>query len=494
MSSPPPQQRPAPRHSPRDGSDEPHPDRWRALAVTLLVGFMSLLDVTIVNVAVPSIQRGLGASSAQIQWIVSGYALTFGLTLVAGGRLGDVVGRRRMFLVGLVAFTLTSAAAGLAPDARLLVVARLLQGAAAGLLTPQNTGLIQQLFTGAERGRAFGVFGTTVGLSAATGPILGGLILAAFGQDDGWRYVFFVNVPIGVVAMVLAMRLLPRAGPRKGSVHSQIDGVGRCCSVSPCSRCCCRSSRRWPAPASPLWLLALLAPCSVVLRALGAPGHTAGCGAVLDVLLFAQAPGFGWGSCSVDVLLRVRGCLAGAGALPPGRSRVHPAAVRARRHPVRDRLRGRVRAGRAGGRAAGPTGDGVRAVAGGGRLRGDCSGGAAHLAVAPGPLAVGATGGGGGRRWGGDLAEHHDDAGVGAAADGRGGRWRAADRPADRHRGRGGRAGGRLPADPGPGAGVGAGVSAAFTVALAFSLVALVMGLRELRLRPDLGDAAPAHA
>ena len=135
-----------------------------------------------------------------------------------------------MFLVGLVAFTLTSAAAGLAPDARLLVVARLLQGAAAGLLTPQNTGLIQQLFTGAERGRAFGVFGTTVGLSAATGPILGGLILAAFGQDDGWRYVFFVNIPIGVVAMVLAMRLLPGPGRARGRSARRSTASERCCS------------------------------------------------------------------------------------------------------------------------------------------------------------------------------------------------------------------------------------------------------------------------
>src|SRR3954463_12221244 len=189
MSSP--QRDSAPQHS-----SEAHRNRWRALAVTLLVGFMSLLDVTIVNVAVPSIEHGLHASSASIQWIISGYALTFGLTLVAGGRMGDVVGRRRMFLIGLVLFTLPGAAAGLAPDEHLLVVARLLQGAAAGLLTPQNSGLIQQLFRGAERGRAFGLFGTTVGVSAASGPILGGLILAAFGEDDGWRYVFFVNVPI----------------------------------------------------------------------------------------------------------------------------------------------------------------------------------------------------------------------------------------------------------------------------------------------------------
>src|SRR5690349_23410639 len=114
---------------------------WHALCVTLVVGYMALLDVTIVNVAVPSIQTGLGASPQTVQWVVSGYALTFGLTLVAGGRLGDVVGRRRMFLVGLVAFVVTSAAAGAAWNGEAIVVARLLQGAAAGILTPQNTGL-----------------------------------------------------------------------------------------------------------------------------------------------------------------------------------------------------------------------------------------------------------------------------------------------------------------------------------------------------------------
>src|SRR3954453_5877052 len=215
---------PTPRRTER--SRRPHDTRWGALAVTLMVGFMSLLDVTIVNVAGPSMQQGLDASSAAIQWIVSGYALTFGLTLVAGGRLGDVVGRRRMFILGLVGFTVTSAAAGLAPNEHLLVVARLLQGAAAGFLTPQNSGLIQQLFSGEERGRAFGWFGTTVGLSSATGPVLGGLILAAFCESQGWRYVFFVNVPIGVVAMVLAARWLPRADRVTGSVRSQIDGVG----------------------------------------------------------------------------------------------------------------------------------------------------------------------------------------------------------------------------------------------------------------------------
>jgi MFS family permease len=130
------------------------PKRWRALAVTQVAGFMSLLDVSIVNVALPSIQRGLGASAETVQWVVSGYALTFGLALVPAGRLGDTLGRRRMFLIALTAFVVTSALSGAAPTAELLIVARLLQGVAGGMLVPQNSGLIQDLFRGAERGRA----------------------------------------------------------------------------------------------------------------------------------------------------------------------------------------------------------------------------------------------------------------------------------------------------------------------------------------------------
>ncbi|HEX4977359.1 MAG TPA: MFS transporter, partial [Nocardioides sp.] len=149
-----------------DPGYEPDPRRWRILAVTLVIGFMALLDVTIVNVALPSIRRGVDASPADVQWVVSGYALTFGLTLVAGGRLGDAYGRRRMMLIGLAGFIGASAAVGLAPSAGLVIAARLAQGVAAGLLTPQNSGLIQQLFRGPERGRAFGFFGLTVSVSA----------------------------------------------------------------------------------------------------------------------------------------------------------------------------------------------------------------------------------------------------------------------------------------------------------------------------------------
>jgi EmrB/QacA subfamily drug resistance transporter len=205
---------------------EPYPLRWRALAVTQLAGFMSLLDVSIVNVALPSIQQSLGASVAQVQWVVSGYALTFGLVLVAGGRLGDALGRRRMFLGALTAFIATSALCGAAPSAALLVSARLLQGLAAGMLAPQSSGLIQVLFRGTERGRAFGIFGATVGLSTAVGPVLGGLILALAHDQDGWRWVFFVNVPIGLVALVAAWRLVPSRPHSGRPLAGQIDIFG----------------------------------------------------------------------------------------------------------------------------------------------------------------------------------------------------------------------------------------------------------------------------
>ncbi|MCE3554743.1 MFS transporter [Pseudonocardia sp. RS11V-5] len=210
----------------RRGTEEeytPDPRRWRALSVTLAAGFMTLLDVSIVSVALPSIQRGLGTDPAGVLWVVSGYALTFGLALVPAGRLGDAFGRRRMFLIALSAFVAFSALCGAAPTIELLVVARLLQGSAAGSLAPQNSGLIQSLFHGAERGRAFGFFGAVVGISTAAGPIVGGLLLAAFGEPDGWRWIFYVNVPIGVLAVVLAARLLPKA--RTGD-RPHIDWAG----------------------------------------------------------------------------------------------------------------------------------------------------------------------------------------------------------------------------------------------------------------------------
>ena len=201
-----------------------HPKRWHALAVTQVAGFMTLLDVSIVNVALPTIERDLGASPATLQWVVSGYALTFGVALVPAGRLGDLFGRRRMFLIALTSFVLASALTGAAPSTGLLIAARLLQGIAGGCLAPQNSGLVQELFRGAERGRAFGILGATIGLATAAGPILGGLILAAVPGVDGWRWVFYVNVPIGVLALILAAKLVPPSerGPR---VHLDLVGA-----------------------------------------------------------------------------------------------------------------------------------------------------------------------------------------------------------------------------------------------------------------------------
>ena len=205
-------------------ADPPDPTRWRALSVCLVAGFMTLLDVSIVNVALPSIGQGLGAGESALQWVVSGYALAFGLALVPAGRLGDAYGRRNAFLVGLVGFVVASMACGLAPGPGWLVAARLAQGVAGGVVVPQVSGLIQQLFRGAERGRAFGLLGATIGLSTAVGPLLGGLLITLFGTDHGWRAVFFVNLPIGVGAVVLALRLLPRTAT--GGERQDLDPVG----------------------------------------------------------------------------------------------------------------------------------------------------------------------------------------------------------------------------------------------------------------------------
>jgi EmrB/QacA subfamily drug resistance transporter len=279
-----------------DEGDTPDPKRWQALAVTLAAGFMSLLDVSIVNVALPSIQQSLHASAQGVQWVVSGYALAFGLALVAGGRLGDVLGRRRMFLVSLTAFVLTSAAAGAAPTETLLVCARLVQGLSAGMLTPQNSGLIQDLFQGAERGRAFGMLGSTIGISTAAGPVIGGLILAGFGEENGWRWVFYVNVPVGIAALVLTAKLVPRGRRQEGSVRSQID-VGGMALLGLAVLCVMFPIVQSEGGGSPiLWLLVVPGAVfgflfvrweSRVIRRDGVP--------LLDLRLFTRASGFASG-------------------------------------------------------------------------------------------------------------------------------------------------------------------------------------------------------
>jgi len=201
-----------------------HPHRWRALYVGVVASFMTLLDVSVVNVAVPSIDRALDASPADLQWILSGYTLAFGLVLVPAGRLGDIHGRQVLFCAGLALFTAASALSGLAQNSTWLILSRILQGAAAGLVNPQVTGLIQELFQGRERDRPFGTLGAVVGVSTAIGPLLGGLLIQLGGMEHGWRWVFFVNVPVGIVAVLLGRRYLPGPDPhRRGG---RLDPVG----------------------------------------------------------------------------------------------------------------------------------------------------------------------------------------------------------------------------------------------------------------------------
>ncbi|GGO68562.1 MFS transporter [Nonomuraea cavernae] len=198
--------------------------RRRALGICLVAAFMSGLDVSIVNVALPSIRDGLHASAGGLQWIVSGYALTFGLLLIPAGRLGDARGRKTVFLAGVALFTLASATCGLATNMPLLIVSRLVQGIGAGLINPQVSGLIQQMFQGGGRGRAFGALGAAIGLSTAVGPLVGGGLVTAFGHEEGWRWVFLVNLPIGIVLLPLAWKVLP--APETAGRRESLDPVG----------------------------------------------------------------------------------------------------------------------------------------------------------------------------------------------------------------------------------------------------------------------------
>lgn len=175
--------------------------------------------------ALPSIGTVLQADSTQLQLIVSGFVLTFGLALVPFGRLGDQRSRRMLFVVGLSLYTATSILCALAPTAEVLLIARLLQGVAAGIQMPQVLGMAQELFQGKERGRAFGLFGATIGIATAFGPTLGGLLIALGGPTDGWRLIFWINVPLCLIAIALVLWLLPDT--RTPSARAvQLDPVG----------------------------------------------------------------------------------------------------------------------------------------------------------------------------------------------------------------------------------------------------------------------------
>ncbi|MEO6955809.1 MAG: MFS transporter [Antricoccus sp.] len=211
-----------------------HPDlaphAWRTLTVLLIGIVMSLIDASIVNVALPSIRVSLNANEATLSWIVSGYALSYGLALIPAGRLGDKYGHKWIFVGGLALFTLASLACGLAQNDFQLVAARIVQGLAGGIYFPAVTAFIQLLFGGRVRGKAFAVLGAVIGVSTAIGPLVGGLIIQLFGQSNGWRLVFGVNLPIGIVGVILAIAMLPLGREKKDQAESAkrggVDAIG----------------------------------------------------------------------------------------------------------------------------------------------------------------------------------------------------------------------------------------------------------------------------
>ncbi|MBP2320202.1 MFS family permease [Kibdelosporangium banguiense] len=178
--------------------------------ITILLGAaLPILDFFIVNVALPTIDRTLNASASMLELVVAGYGIAYGVLLVLGGRLGDAFGRRRLFMIGLAAFTITSLACGLAPNVGVLVGARIAQGAAAALMLPQVLSTIQATTTGERRSRALGMYGANAGMAMVLGQLLGGLLVAADIAGSSWRPIFLVNVPIGVLGLLLARRNIP---------------------------------------------------------------------------------------------------------------------------------------------------------------------------------------------------------------------------------------------------------------------------------------------
>src|SRR5918997_1588402 len=199
----------------------PQDKKWLALALLALAQFVVVLDASIVNVALPSIGRDLQFSQDDLSWVVNGYTLFFGGFLLLGGRMADLIGRRRLFVAGLILFALASLAGGLATSPGMLIAARAVQGLGAAMLSPAALSLVTVMFTeGAERNKAFGVWGAVAGSGGAAGVLLGGILT----EYAGWEWVLFVNVPIGIAAIMLAPRLLPESR-NAGARHFDIAGA-----------------------------------------------------------------------------------------------------------------------------------------------------------------------------------------------------------------------------------------------------------------------------
>lgn len=199
------------------------PRRWVALTTLLIAAFMNLVDITIVNVALPVLQTSFGASTSQIQWVVAGYILAFSMGLLPFGRWGDIVGRRRVFVIGVSFFTMMSALSGFAPNIETLVAARIFQGIAGAMMMPQVLAIMQNIFPPEERGRAFAYFGLAASMAAVAGPVLGGYLISLDIFGLGWRPIFLINVPVGIAAVVASFRFIPNI---KGNPELTNDRVG----------------------------------------------------------------------------------------------------------------------------------------------------------------------------------------------------------------------------------------------------------------------------
>src|SRR5438445_5944142 len=203
------------------GGTGPDPRRCTALAGLGIAYLMVVLDVSIVNVALPSIQKDLGFSPEDLQWVVSGYSLTFGGFLLLGGRAGDILGRRRLFMVGLVLFAAFSALAALSTSDTMLIVARLLQGGGSAILAPSVFSITMVTFQeGADRSKALGILGAIAGAGAAIGVLLGGVLT----EYAGWEWVFWINVPIGIATLFLVPRFVRES--RVESATRNFDSLG----------------------------------------------------------------------------------------------------------------------------------------------------------------------------------------------------------------------------------------------------------------------------
>src|SRR4051812_9522651 len=184
---------------------------------------MDLVDGTIVNVAAPAIRSDLGGSAATLQWLGAAYVLTFAVLLVTGARLGDLVGRRRLFMIGIAGFTAASILCAIAASPGMLIATRALQGAFGAVLIPQGFGMIKEVFADDEVTKAFAAFGPVMGLSAVAAPIIGGALVDGDILGTGWRAIFLVNVPLGVIGLIGAYRVMPRTG---GTAGTRLDPGG----------------------------------------------------------------------------------------------------------------------------------------------------------------------------------------------------------------------------------------------------------------------------